>query len=127
MTENKEIQKAEQKEVTRKNDYYLPPADIWEHEDGIEIELDMPGVSKENVDLKVERDSLVVHGTVSAPGYDRELYNESRIGDFHREFRVSDDIDTEKIEAEMNNGVLHIHLSKAESVKPRKIEIKAGG
>ena len=74
-----------------------------------------------------ENGELVIEGKVEPRHADREfLYGEYGIGDFYRSFAISEDIDAEKISAQLNNGVLTLHLPKSEAVKPRRIEVKAG-
>lgn len=120
-----DIEKRKQSDVTRKqqqDNYYIPAVDIWETEDAIEMQVDMPGVAKEDVDINVERNSLVLHGK-RGKLEGSSVYTEAEYGDFHREFTLSDDLDTSNITAKMNNGVLQLSIAKSEQVKPRKIEI----
>lgn len=117
-------------EVTRpENTYqatYVPRFDIWEGEDELLVYGDLPGVSSENVDIRFENRELTIHGKVSQRHEGINfIYGEYGIGDFHRTFSIGEAIDTEKISAEMHNGVLKLHLPKTEKVKPRRIEVKA--
>ena len=121
-----ELAKRQHAEVTRREkaeDIFVPPADIWETEEEIVIRMDMPGVAKDHVDIQIERDTLTVRGHVSTEIQGKALYAEQRIGDFRREFTLSEDLDRDKISADMDSGVLTIHVGKAEAVKPRKVEI----
>lgn len=106
---------------------YVPRFDIWEGEEEMLLHGDLPGVAPENVDIRFENQELTIHGKVGSR-YEgvQLLYGEYGIGDFHRTFTVSEAIDAEKISAEMDNGVLTVHLPKSEKVKPRRIEVKAG-
>ncbi|MBN2511410.1 MAG: Hsp20 family protein [Sedimentisphaerales bacterium] len=122
-----DIEKKHQANITRRQERntFLPATDIWETPEEITLRMDMPGVSKENLEIKVEGDTLTVHGGLSQDQPGNVLYAEQRIGDFHREFSLSDDLDREKINAALNAGVLTLTVSKAEKIKPRKIQISA--
>ncbi len=125
---DKELAKKQQAQVTRREEQpevetFVPAADICETENQIVIRMDMPGVGKDNVDVRVDRDTLTVQGTVSGAPDGRLVYGEQRVGDFRRQFTLSDDLDRENIAATMDAGVLTLTIGKAEQVKPRKIEI----
>ena len=104
---------------------YTPPVDIFETPEEVTLTADMPGVGKDDLDIAVERDLLTIRGRVKTePPKDAELvYAEYRVGDYRRDFTLSDDIDREKISAEVKNGVLTLTLPKAERSKPRKISV----
>ncbi|MEM8670263.1 MAG: Hsp20/alpha crystallin family protein [Planctomycetota bacterium] len=103
-----------------------PPVNIWEDDNGFYVEVDVPGLSMENLEIFVqESDELSIKG--SRP--EREIeghwhHREHRGGDFERTIKLSDAVDVESVEAELTNGVLTIKLPKSESVKPRRIDIK---
>ena len=87
---------------------------------------DLPGVASEDLDIHCENGELKIVGKVAPRNTNiQPLYSEYGIGDFHRAFAVSEVIDTEKISAELKNGVLTVHLPKIERVKPRRIEVKS--
>jgi HSP20 family molecular chaperone IbpA len=132
MTDTLAKKKEEQAEVatverTRNGRTYRPRFDIWETEDELVLYGDLPGVSPEDLDIQFENRELTIHGRV-APRHDETqfLYGEYGIGDFYRSFTIGESIDDQKISAELNQGVLTLHLPKAESVKPRRIEVKSG-
>lgn len=104
----------------------VPPVDVYEDENGITLEADMPGVSKENLTVNVEGDQLTIEGTVSL-GESAKLdpvYAEVRVAQYRRTFALSRDLDTGKIDAKMKNGVLTLRIPKAEQAKPRRIAVK---
>jgi HSP20 family protein len=104
-----------------------PPADIYENDDGFMIVADLPGVSADKVDIRLDRGELSIHGSWSVPERAAEaLAREFREADFERRFVVPDSIDTDGISAELNDGVLQVLLPKSEAVKPRRIEVRAG-
>lgn len=114
-------------EQTRTAPSYVLRCDFVETENELLLYGDLPGVKPENLDLRFENDRLTIHGKVEPRHQDRELiYGEYGIGDYHREFEVYEEIDADKISAELNNGVLCVHLPKSEAVKPTRIEVKGG-
>jgi HSP20 family molecular chaperone IbpA len=106
---------------------YVPRIDIWENDDELVLYGDLPGVEPENLDIRFENGQLTLHGKVSPRHEDvNYVHGEYGIGDFHRSFTIGEAIDAEKISAEIQNGVVTLHLPKSEKVKPRRIEVKAG-
>ena len=106
---------------------FMPPADIYETKDSIVVLAEMPGVSPEGVDISLERRVLTIRGSRAAKehsGYQR-VYNEYADGDYERVFTLSENIDRDRIEAALKDGVLELVLPKAEAAKARRIELKA--
>ena len=123
--ENK-IEKKDESEVTRREqhpEYYLPAVDICETENEFVIKFDMPGVEKEHLEITVEKNMLTVIGHVSMESVGNIVYQETRIGNYRREFALPDDVDENSISAEMKDGLLTVKIQKPEKVKPKKIEI----
>ena len=106
---------------------YRPIADIVETQTGVVVQIEMPGVPSEDVEISVERRVLTVRGRarLTAPEGYRLAYAEYGEGDYERSFTLSQDIDEARIAAEMRNGVLTLTLPRAETAKPRKIDVKA--
>ncbi|MHC1743570.1 MAG: Hsp20/alpha crystallin family protein [Syntrophobacteraceae bacterium] len=122
--EKKEVQSSG--EPTRNKPVFVPAVDIFETEGSLTLVADMPGVALESVSIDLDKDQLTIRGTVDS--YTNEhtpLLSEYAVGDYYRQFNVSNAIDRAKIEATMKDGVLKVTLPKAEAAKPRKIEIKA--
>lgn len=114
-------------ERTRQSVTYTPRFDIVESDGDLCLYGDLPGVTKDSLDIRFENGLLEVRGKVEPRHTGHEfVYGEYGIGDFYRSFTISEDIDAEKISAELKNGVLALHLPKTEAVKPRKIAVKAG-
>ena len=107
----------------RENVFYKPAVDIRETDEAFILECDMPGVSKDNLDVTVHNDRLIVIGKVGKEPEGKPVYRETRVRDYRREFNLGDGIDRESITAEMQAGQLTIHIAKSEAVKPRKIEV----
>jgi HSP20 family molecular chaperone IbpA len=105
---------------------FVPPADIYESQDALTVILEMPGVDKDNVDVRVEGGMLKVEGRLDLSKYQGllPLYTEYNIGHYARSFRLSGKIDQSRIGAELKNGVLSVTLPKAEEAKPRTIKVK---
>lgn len=106
---------------------WVPRADVHENDNAFVVQLDLPGVDKNNVKVKFEDDTLVVSGErkyeSSVDG--KNFHRVERIyGSFTRSISVPKDVDPEKIGANFKNGVLEITLPKTEEVKPKEIEIK---
>jgi len=128
---DKNIENAERGEVeaTRDGRIYVPRTDIYEKDDAVIVRCDMPGVTQDQVDIRLDNTELEITGTQmdSRPeGVDR-LTGEYETGVFRRKFSIPQVIDRDNIRARLHNGVLDIELPKAEQAKPRKIEITAGG
>ena len=120
--------KAEPHLASHTDEWYVSAADIFEYENEVIIEMDMPGVSKDDVDMKLKENEIVVTGHV-VHGEDRDdevLYREYDEGHFHRHFVLNDTIDRDKISSVMAEGVLRIVLPKKQAYKQRQIEVKSG-
>lgn len=105
-----------------------PPVDIYEDASGITIEADLPGVSRERLEVKVEGNSLTIEGeaAIDMPEGMQALYADVNTTRFGRSFTLSNELETDKIAAEMKDGVLTLTLPKRAELKPRKIEVSAG-
>jgi HSP20 family protein len=131
-TEDKDIKKQTaqapmETERTRARKVYVPKTDIFETKDTIVLTADMAGVDEKSVDITLEQNVLTIYGMVeplSFNGYSLS-YAEYDVGDYHRAFTISDEVDRDRIDARVKNGVLRVTLYKAEQVKARKIAITA--
>jgi HSP20 family protein len=113
-------------ERTHEGATFSPRVDIWESNEELRLYADLPGVSPENLDIQFENRELRIHGRVGTRHADRHfLGGEYGIGDFYRTFAIGESINAQAISAELQNGVLVLHLPKTEAVKPRKIEVKS--
>lgn len=112
-------------EGTRPGRTYRPNVDIGETRDAVWMAVDLPGVDDKSVEVELEDRTLTIQARVSMEDY-RDLtpiYSEYNVGNFERTFHVSSRIDGGRIEARIENGVLHLKLPKAEEAKPRTIAI----
>lgn len=111
-------------EKTSPISYVTPVVDIHEDADGYTIEAEMPGVGKGGVAVTVENGELVFTGTRARKGErGRKIYGETQDVDYRRVFDLDPSIDTARITARMDHGILTLHLPKSADQKPRKIEI----
>jgi len=129
---NPRIAKSQTKETnstehTRSGVCFRPNVDIVELPDELLVLADMPGTKSEDTDIDFENGNLTIHARVAPrqPEGTQFLLREYEIGDFYRTFQVSEAIDANHITAEYANGVLTLHLPKAEAAKPRRIQVRS--
>jgi len=132
MASKQELQVQQKRELEKKEEttiparIFVPTADIYETEDALSVILEMPGVERNNVDVRVEDGVLYVEGRVDLSKYQnlQPLYTEYNVGHYSRSFRLSSKIDQNKIGAELRDGVLSLTLAKVEEARPRTIQVK---
>ncbi len=111
-------------EPRREPDYVLPEVNIFETKDGYTVEAEMPGVSKDGLEITLEGNEITIVGhrkndvVTGTP-----VFRERNLADYRRAFELDPAIDTRKIAAKMDQGVLTLILPKSEMVKPRKISV----
>lgn len=131
MAKKQELQVQEKREVdasgesTRPTRAFVPSVDIYESENALTVVLEIPGVSKDNVDVNIEDGVLTVEGRIDFTKYDglQPVYSEYNVGPYRRSFQISSQIDHSKIAAQMQNGIMTLELPKAETAKPRRIQV----
>jgi HSP20 family protein len=103
-----------------------PRVDVLEDDTGITVIADMPGVSKDSLEIKVENDALSIEGGVSTatPQAMEATYAEVRIPRYRRSFTLSRELDTGRIEAQLKDGVLRLRIPKHEQARPQRISVK---
>ncbi len=106
----------------------LPPVDVFEDASGITLLADMPGVPKEQLELKVEGDALLIEGGVQSHTPDglEAIYAELRVPRYRRSFTLSRELDTTRIEANLKDGVLKLRIPKQAHAQPRRISVTVG-
>ncbi|MEM6687844.1 MAG: Hsp20/alpha crystallin family protein [Planctomycetota bacterium] len=102
---------------------FSPRFDLVRSDESLELFGDMPGVDQENLTIEIVNGHLTIAGKVERRLDGPWLRQEYGVGDFHRSFRLGDDIDIDQISANLQDGVLHLTLPIAERAKPRKIEV----
>jgi len=129
---SKEIEKTEKKtlatpeETTWAGDTYSPAVDIWETDNAIVLSADVPGATKDKIEIDLSDDTLTIQARVSLEGFEglRPLYTEYNVGNYFRRFSLGETIDQEKITADLSDGVLVVSLPKKEKELPRKITVQ---
>jgi HSP20 family protein len=120
--ENRALREQAQRQERQR--WIQPQVNIVETRDAYVLEAEMPGVSKEGLEVLLEGNELTIVGRKNPVPTEAQLvYRESYDYDYRRTFELDPAIDTQRISARMDNGVLHLELPKAEKVKPRKIAI----
>jgi HSP20 family protein len=105
-------------------EYFAPPVNLHQDADGFTLEVEMPGVGKQGVEVTVEDGKLILSGHRAAAGdFGRPVHRERKNGEYRRVFDLDPSIDASKISARIEQGLLTIHLPKTEAVKPRKITV----
>ena len=112
-------------EMTRAAERYAPPpVDIYETQNALVLLADMPGVPKENLEVRVDQNTLTIQGKAQHVVKGEPIYREIELTGFFRQFEISEEIATDKINAELKYGVLSLNLPKSEKAKPKKIDVK---
>lgn len=103
-----------------------PAVDVVEDDQGITLYADLPGVSRDSLDVKVEGESLTIEGHVATPlpTAASALYAEVRAGRYRRAFTLSRELDPGRIDASLKDGVLRLRISKHEQAQPRRISVQ---
>ena len=129
---NKEMQVKEKQEVaspeqTTPGPYYTPTVDIFETDNAITLLADLPGVKPEGLTIDLRDNVLTLTGEIAPfeKAQEEDLIIEYEVGKYFRQFTISNIIDQEKIEANLNDGVLNLILPKADKAQPRKIAVKS--
>jgi HSP20 family protein len=104
---------------------FMPVTDIFETDQALTLTLELPGVAKDRVEVRVENDVLTIEGRIDFAPYEtlRPVYTEYNIGNYTRTFQLSSKIEQEGISAALKDGVMTLILPKAEKAKPRKITV----
>lgn len=104
----------------------LPPVDVIEDTTGLTLYADMPGVSRERLNLRVEGDTLTIEGELSlaVPQDMQASHAEVQQSRYRRAFELSRELDAQKVAAELTQGVLRVRIPKAEHAQPRRIEVR---
>jgi HSP20 family protein len=104
----------------------MPPVDVVEDASGITLYADLPGVSRETLNLRVEADTLTIEGEMAlqVPEGMQPSHAEVQVPRYRRVFTLSKELDPDKVTAELKHGVLKLRIPKAEHAQPRKVEIR---
>lgn len=121
--EKQALESAEER--TESARFYRPYTDIHDSENTIVVTMDVPGVDRKDVDIKLEKDVLTITGLVDLSGYDglEPLYTEYNVGNYTRSFTISNEVDRDGIAAKIDNGVLTVTLPKSKEAAARRITV----
>ena len=105
-----------------------PPVDIFEDAHGITVQAEMPGVSKDRLNIQADRNSLLIEGdaAIDMPAGMEALYADVHVTRYRRSFVLSGELEPDRIEANLKDGVLTVRMPKRAEFRPRKIEVRAG-
>lgn len=125
MSEKKTAANAQQIESARNDLALMPPVDVFEDASGITLYADMPGVPRDKLALQVDDQSLTIEGEVALdlPEGIEFSHREVSLPRYRRVFSLSKELDSEKVVAELNQGMLKLRIPKAEHIQPRRIKV----
>jgi HSP20 family protein len=131
MSDTQELQIQQKREVEKKTEgttpgrLFVPVTDIFETPEALTVLLEMPGVDRDSIEANVENNVVTIQGRIDFSKYEgmQPVYTEYIVGHYARSFEISNQFDQSKINAQMKDGVVTIVLPKAESTKPRRIQI----
>ena len=128
MSENTELvtSKGQARDLDQKLPVIAPEVDIFENEHEILLHADMPGVGRNDIAINIDNGKLTLSGIRRLSSSGAPTWREFGDVEYRRNFSVPQSIDTDKVSAELKDGLLCLHLPKSEAAKPRQIEIKAG-
>jgi HSP20 family molecular chaperone IbpA len=127
LTERNDERNLQAREETRSNERYLRPAvNIIETDEGLVLTADIPGATKESLDVNVEKGILTISAPVRQTLPGTSAYREFELATYYRQFSIPESLDHEKARAEYVNGILTLRVPKAEVAKPKRIEVQIG-
>jgi HSP20 family molecular chaperone IbpA len=130
MAQSLEVQ--QKKELVSKGEktvparYFVPDTDIYETDDALHLAMEVPGVDRNDIEIRIEEDVLHIEARIDTSKYQgmEPLYTEYNVGHFSRAFTLSHRIDQQEIGATLKDGVLTVTLKKVQQAQPRRIQIQ---
>ena len=122
-----EVRATQGSDSQRQQPQVVPPVDIFEDDTGITVLADLPGVSRDQLGVRVDGDSLIIEATatgIAVPQGLELVYSEAQFPAYRRQFTLSRELDPTRIEAALKDGVLRLTIPKAEEARPRRIEVR---
>ncbi len=115
-------------QAKQQQQHVIPPVDVFENDHAITLLADVPGVARDQLNVRVDGETLVLEATAATTGpQDMELvYGELQCPAYRRQFTLSRELDSARIEAQLKDGVLRLTIPKAEDAKPRRIQVSVG-
>lgn len=127
LTERNEERNVKTREETRSSEKYIRPAvNIIENDEGLVLTADIPGASKESLDINVEKGILTISAPVQNAMAGTAAYREFELANYYRQFTIPESLNHEKAKAEYVNGILTLRVPKAEVAKPKRIAVQVG-
>src|SRR5712671_919931 len=126
----RELRNSEAPEEALTTTSFAPPVDIYEDEHNITLKLEVPGIDEKDIDVRIENNTLTVHGERKIEKEEKEenfRRVERQYGSFTRSFNLPTTVDPENIQADYEKGVLKIKLAKKAEAKPKQIKVNVGG
>ncbi len=125
MSENNQVARRDAEQAPQRA--VQPAVDVFEDAGGITLLADMPGVQREQLELKIEGDALLIEGGMQpfTPESTEAVYAEVRVPRYRRSFTLSRELDTARVEAKLKDGVLELRIPKLEHAQPRRIAVSA--
>lgn len=107
-----------------RQNYATPTVDIYEQDSGLTLVADIPGVTSKNLHVDIDNGILTLEGDVEIALKGGPLLSEFALSGYYRQFRLPEHLDTDKVDAQLKDGVLTLSLPKAEAAMPKRIEVK---
>lgn len=127
MTNGKDVTESEQETSAQETEPVIKPVvDIFENENGITLLADMPGVSRERLEIEIDKETLSIEGKAEIPMADgmEAMYADVRATRYKRDFSLSSELDAEKASANLKDGLLTLQIPKRAQYQPRKIAVR---
>jgi HSP20 family protein len=114
--------------ATAQPPHVVPPVDVYENDNAITLVADLPGTTREQLQVRVDGETLLLEATAAIHGPENMelVYGEAQYPAYRRQFTLSRELDATRIEAQLRDGVLRLTIPKAEEAKPRRIEVQVG-
>jgi HSP20 family protein len=125
----REAQAGDGREEALTTNTFAPPVDVYEDEHNITLKIEVPGIDEKDIDVRIENNTLTVHGERKFEKEEKEEnYRrvERQYGSFTRTFTLPTTVDSEKVEANYDKGVLKVRLAKKSEAKPKQIKVNVG-
>jgi HSP20 family molecular chaperone IbpA len=126
---NQAVQTSNPDRSATQQPFTVPPVDVFENENAITLLADLPGVPRDRLHVRVDGENLLLEAeatTTSGPDNMQLVYGEAQVPLYRRQFTLSRELDTSRIEAQLRDGVLRLTIPKAEDAKPRRIQVQVG-
>jgi HSP20 family protein len=126
MTNSVQTSSSSHAAAAQQQSHVLPPVDVYENDNAITLVADLPGVTREQLQIRLDGETLVLEATASIHELENMelVYGEAEYPAYRRQFTLSRELDASRIEAQLRDGVLRVTLPKAEEAKPRRIEVQ---